>query len=398
MIAALLDTRPGVSVGAPYQRRTEKGLTNSNRFKNDHQCSKSVSRRKRHQRGLTNLSSFRMALLLVLLLALGSLFLLYRFSTKSTGEGVDVGAVGTDRSDTWREPIVVRVQDSNKVFDARVPKSPVNSRNEEFPSTGQGIDVDTPQSNIRRDESLIVRVQDSDRVFFDTHVPPEYPVYQTLNQEYPGIERISDVHGPPIYLVHDFLSDHEVDFLIDVAESCLSRSLVGGEMESALRTSTSCNFEQDDLPGLMEKVTYLTGKPREHCESPQVAKYEPGQQYRQHVDGFSSLGGPTGRKELTYGGNRLVTVLIYLNNVGEGGETHFPYMNIKVPPTKGTALVFFPSTVYGEMDVQALHAALPAVDTKYVSQVWVRERTYLTRNPRTTPQRLSPEEVAGWSP
>jgi prolyl 4-hydroxylase len=269
-----------------------------------------------------------------------------------------------------------------------------HSLHQAYPSTGQGIDVDTPRSDTRR-ESKVVRVQDSDNEVFDAHVPPEYPVYHSLNHGYPGIERIHD--GPPMYLVHDFLSDHEADFLIDVAESCLSRSLVGGEIESALRTSSSCFFEQDDLPGLMQKIISLTGKPVEHCESPQVAKYEASQQYRPHVDGFSSHGGPTGRKELTFGGNRLVTVLMYLNDVGEGGETHFPYMNLKVRPTKGAALVFFPSTVNGELDVQALHAALPAVDTKYVSQVWVRERTYFTGNPRTTPKRLSPEEVAGWS-
>jgi hypothetical protein len=74
--------------------------------------------------------------------------------------------------------------------------------------------------------------------FFYAHVPPEDPLYHSLNLEYPGIERIHD--GLPMYFVRDFLYDYEADFLIDVAESCLSRSLVGGEIESALRTSTIC--------------------------------------------------------------------------------------------------------------------------------------------------------------
>lgn len=72
-------------------------------------------------------------------------------------------------------------------------------------------------------------------------------------------------------------------------------------------------------------------------------------------------------------------------------------MDLKIRPKKGTALVFFPSTADGEFDVQTMHAALPAVvDTKYVSQVWVRERTF-TGNPRQPPKLLSPEAVAGWS-
>lgn len=42
------------------------------------------------------------------------------------------------------------------------------------------------------------------------------------------------------------------------------------------------------------------------------------------------------------------------------------------------ALVFFPATVDGLLDRNALHAALPAVEpyTKYVSQVWIRQGTY----------------------
>jgi len=71
-----------------------------------------------------------------------------------------------------------------------------------------------------------------------------------------------------------------------------------------------------------------------------------------------------------------VTVLVYLNDVHRGGQTQFPAMNLQVAPRKGSALVFFPSTVDGYLDKMALHAALPAVDTKYVSQVWIRQHDY----------------------
>ena len=67
---------------------------------------------------------------------------------------------------------------------------------------------------------------------------------------------------------------------------------------------------------------------------------------------------------------------MYLNDVEKGGETSFTAMNLNVRPRKGTALVFFPATVDGMLDKMALHAALPAVDVKYVSQVWIRQSTY----------------------
>lgn len=71
-----------------------------------------------------------------------------------------------------------------------------------------------------------------------------------------------------------------------------------------------------------------------------------------------------------------MTVLVYLNDVHQGGHTWFPNLNISVKPKRGTALVFFPSTVDGLLDKNALHAAKPAVDVKYVSQVWIRQGRY----------------------
>lgn len=42
-------------------------------------------------------------------------------------------------------------------------------------------------------------------------------------------------------------------------------------------------------------------------------------------------------------------------------------------PKKGSALIFFPGFMNGELDTDALHAGMPAVDTKWVSQVWLRQ-------------------------
>jgi prolyl 4-hydroxylase len=71
-----------------------------------------------------------------------------------------------------------------------------------------------------------------------------------------------------------------------------------------------------------------------------------------------------------------MTVLVYLNDVQQGGATAFPALNLQVQPRRGMALVFFPATVDGLLDRMALHAAMPAIDTKFISQVWVRQSTY----------------------
>ncbi len=86
----------------------------------------------------------------------------------------------------------------------------------------------------------------------------------------------------------------------------------------------------------------------------------------------------------------MVTVLVYLNDVPQGGATCFPALNLQVQPRQGMALVFFPSTVDGLLDRNALHAALPAFAqyTKYVSQVWIRQSDYHGQPSKRLPQTL----------
>lgn len=69
-------------------------------------------------------------------------------------------------------------------------------------------------------------------------------------------------------------------------------------------------------------------------------------------------------------------MLVYLNDCVNGGQTQFPALNLQVSPRRGTALVFFPASVDGLLDKRALHAALPAIDIKFVSQVWIRQTNY----------------------
>lgn len=197
-----------------------------------------------------------------------------------------------------------------------------------------------------------------------------------MNPYYPGLRVVNQ--DPPIFAVDNFLTANECDFLIYAAQDAFGPAPVvgkgSGEVSSS-RTSSTCYLAREDLPGYLRKVSLLTGKPPEHCELPQVGRYLPSQQYLQHFDAFD-LSNQDGRRFASNGGQRTVTVLVYLNDVSRGGATVFPSLNIQVQPRRGTALVFFPATVDGLLDKMALHAALPAVDTKFVSQVWIRQRNY----------------------
>ena len=203
------------------------------------------------------------------------------------------------------------------------------------------------------------------------------PIFNGINPHYPAPLRVLH-QDPPIFMVDDFLSLDECQFLIDASQDSWTPAPVVGKGAgevSPSRTSSTCYLARQDLPDLMRKVSLLTGKPIEHCELPQVGRYLATQQYLQHYDAFD-LDTEDGRRFASNGGQRTVTVLVYLNDVPRGGQTYFPSLSLSVAPRKGSALVFFPATVDGHLDPRALHAALPAVDVKYVSQIWIRQSVY----------------------
>jgi prolyl 4-hydroxylase len=92
-----------------------------------------------------------------------------------------------------------------------------------------------------------------------------------------------------------------------------------------------------------------------------------------HPSSARSLPAPRSPHQPLAGGQRVATVLIYLNDVSEGGGTYFPKLDVRFTPKAGRALVFFPCSLDGALDPLALHTAEKAVDEKWVCQVWVRQ-------------------------
>jgi hypothetical protein len=104
----------------------------------------------------------------------------------------------------------------------------------------------------------------------------------------------------------------------------------------------------------------------------QLGLYERGQLYAPHFDAVEPHA-PAGRLFLQNGGQRVVTLLTYLNTPAAGGCTAFPMLGLRFAPRARGALLFCPATADGRLDGRALHTAEPAIDPKWVSQVWVRQ-------------------------
>ena len=214
---------------------------------------------------------------------------------------------------------------------------------------------------------------------------PEHPPHRLVvgGKSYLGIRegypKAALVHSdPPIFQIENFLSDEECDALMATGLKNLKPSVVvdkSGKISMQSRTSSSCYLSKVDMKWLHERVLSLTGCPVGNQEAVQVAKYEEGQLYMAHYDAFDTTT-ETGRECMKTGGQRIGTVLIYLNDVKEGGATYFPKLDKRFHPKRGRAVVFFPCGLDGVLDPQALHTAEKAVDQKWVSQIWLRERFF----------------------
>ena len=212
---------------------------------------------------------------------------------------------------------------------------------------------------------------------FDLSYPGlSYPgLYLPLDLSYPGLSKVCE--KPPIFVCEDFLSAAECEQLIKVSGPLLQRSkthAAAGSEATNGRTSLTCHLAKKTAPcpAILAKIQKLTSKPFGHMELPQVARYTDSQRYVEHYDGVDPHT-PAGKAFVASGGQRVATVLMYLNDVDDGGGTSFRRINVEIKPRKGHAVIFFPAFMNGELDPDALHAGMPPTGVKWVSQVWIRQ-------------------------
>jgi prolyl 4-hydroxylase len=123
---------------------------------------------------------------------------------------------------------------------------------------------------------------------------------------------------------------------------------------------------------LMDRMSYMTGIPYGNAEYLQILKYDTHQYYKVHHDAtLDSLHQPAGL--------RILTFFVYLNDVEEGGGTHFPHLNLTVTPRRGRAVVW-PSVLNDDpnaLDLRTEHEALPVVrGHKFGINAWFHQREF----------------------
>ncbi len=178
-----------------------------------------------------------------------------------------------------------------------------------------------------------------------------------------------------------FVCQGDCAHIIALARGAMQRAKVSLDETAGVipgRSGLNCWLRYRDDPVVMkvgELAAKLVDLPLHHAEALQVIHYDPNQEYRAHYDAYN-LTLPRGQRCCRFGHQRIVTVLIYLNNVIQGGSTEFPRLNVSVEPRLGRAVVFNnvgPSLM--KPHPGSLHAGRPVLQgEKWACNLWFHAR------------------------
>ncbi|XP_065856763.1 probable prolyl 4-hydroxylase 10 [Euphorbia lathyris] len=203
---------------------------------------------------------------------------------------------------------------------------------------------------------------------------------------------------PRAFVYHNFLTEDECNYLIELAKPHMHKSTVvdtdtGKSKDSRVRTSSGTFLPRGrdkKIREIEKRIADFTFIPVEHGEGLQVLHYEVGQKYEPHFDYFMD------EFNTKNGGQRIATVLMYLSDVEEGGETVFPSAKgnissvpwwnelsecgkkgLSIKPKMGDALLFWSMKPDASMDPSSLHGGCAVIKgNKWSATKWIRVNEY----------------------
>jgi len=181
-----------------------------------------------------------------------------------------------------------------------------------------------------------------------------------------------------LYVLDNVLTDEECDELIKESETSMEKSGTVGEKIDGYRTSFNTfiskhNKELNSIKEMNLITQTLTETKLNQHEDVCIVRYEQGQEYKAHHDYFCKK---TMSEEWERGGDRIFSLLFFLNDDIEGGGTIFTNFNLEIRPKKGR-LILWRNYLNGEQNKDSKHAGMPVVSgVKYVAVKWIREKKF----------------------
>ncbi|HYW16794.1 MAG TPA: 2OG-Fe(II) oxygenase [Allosphingosinicella sp.] len=141
----------------------------------------------------------------------------------------------------------------------------------------------------------------------------------------------------------------------------------GRQLSDPVRVCDSAGFtwplENPAVQALNRRLAAASGTAAGQGEPLQVLRYRPGGEYRPHFDAIAG-----------FANQRAMTMLVWLNDGYEGGETWFPTPGLKLKGRIGDAILFWNTGPDGRRDPASGHSGLPVIaGEKLIASRWIRE-------------------------
>jgi prolyl 4-hydroxylase len=195
------------------------------------------------------------------------------------------------------------------------------------------------------------------------------------------LRRSMSMESPRVAVIEDMLTPQECEHFIELGKEQLRAITVvdpdsGGDVVHEARRGRFTSFERgqnDFIARIEERVARLTRWPVENGEGFQLIHYGPGDEYRAHYDWFDPAL-PGSAVHMRAGGQRVATMIFYLNQPGRGGGTQFPWLSgLTVAAMPGRALYFENIDGSHVIDQRVQHAGTPVLaGEKWIVTKWLR--------------------------
>ncbi len=187
---------------------------------------------------------------------------------------------------------------------------------------------------------------------------------------------------PKIQTQENFLDSKTCAYVMKASRPYLKQAYVNDAASGAIFDSSRTNSAMSFFPlendlviqKVNKKIATFLKHPTANGEPLSVLHYKSGQTYRDHYDFFNPEF-PAHTPHLKAGGQRVKTLLVYLNDEYTGGETNFPKLDWKYRGQPGTAVTFENVNSKGELLVNSLHSGLPPeTGEKWIISKWLKDQ------------------------
>lgn len=181
--------------------------------------------------------------------------------------------------------------------------------------------------------------------------------------------------SPHLTLFERLFTPAECAYLVGAAVPMLEPSVVvdnrtGRQLRDPVRSSDGVGFtwplENPAVHALNRRIAAASGTGVDQGEPLQVLRYRPGQEYKPHFDAIPG-----------FANQRVMTMLVWLNDDYAGGETLFVKTGAKLRGRTGDGLLFRNADAEGRRDAAAAHAGLQVTrGEKLIASRWIRARRF----------------------